>query len=230
MCAVLWRRAIIAHCGPSLIRCPVSAFPASGGDTARRGAGHFAFQSVKRIGISKKLRFTIFARDGYTCRYCGRQSDVVPLVVDHLIPVAGGGTSDPENLITACQDCNQGKAARTLEQAVPTETDRLRLAQERAEQQRAAESARAAMEARRWFFQQTVNCWCEIRGTKEADTATVRVMAAYAQELDFITVAGWIEKAHAKMPRASDQDIGRYVSGIRRITLADAAAAGASNG
>lgn len=54
----------------------------------------------KRKAISKGVRFSIFSRDQYQCRYCGRQSDVVELVIDHVIPVAQGGTNDVENLLT----------------------------------------------------------------------------------------------------------------------------------
>jgi len=62
------------------------------------------------------LRFSIMARDGFRCRYCGRspQQDGVKLVVDHIIPKDKGGTDDPSNLITACQDCNIGKGSLLL--------------------------------------------------------------------------------------------------------------------
>lgn len=64
--------------------------------------------------ISKTLRFEILARDGFQCLYCGRGSPAVALQVDHFKPVAVGGTDDPSNLVTACEDCNQGKSDRTL--------------------------------------------------------------------------------------------------------------------
>jgi hypothetical protein len=57
-------------------------------------------------------RFSVLARDNYTCRYCGRSAPEVTLHVDHIIPVAEGGTDEPANLVTACADCNEGKGPR----------------------------------------------------------------------------------------------------------------------
>jgi len=45
-----------------------------------------------------------------SCIYCGL---VRATVVDHVIPVCGGGTNDPSNLIGACERCNAEKADRT---------------------------------------------------------------------------------------------------------------------
>lgn len=191
----------------------------------RRPLPGFPFgDAMKRKGMSKSVRFSIFARDGFTCRYCGRQSDVVALVVDHVIPVAQDGTNDPENLITACVDCNQGKGAKTPTQAAPTEADRLRLAQERNEQLRAAEAARAAIKARKEIRQEVVNLWCDIRGADAVDTSTINVIFHYVEEFGIERVAEWIEKANARFPGGSDGTIGRYVSGIRRSVLESDAA------
>lgn len=62
----------------------------------------------RRTGI--RLRFAILARDAFTCRYCGRKAPDVELRVDHITPVAEGGSDEPENLCAACSDCNAGKA------------------------------------------------------------------------------------------------------------------------
>lgn len=69
---------------------------------------------MDRKPLSKSLRFSVFERDGFACRYCGEEAPYVVLVVDHKIAVANGGTNDFENLITACESCNQGKSAREL--------------------------------------------------------------------------------------------------------------------
>lgn len=63
--------------------------------------------------ISRRLRFEILRRDGHTCRYCGAKAPDVALTVDHVIPVALGGTDDPTNLVTACAACNSGKTSIT---------------------------------------------------------------------------------------------------------------------
>lgn len=39
------------------------------------------------------------------------------LVVDHVTPVASGGTNDILNLVTSCEACNAGKAAKSLSAA-----------------------------------------------------------------------------------------------------------------
>jgi len=68
-----------------------------------------------RMRLSPKLRFEIFKRDQFTCRYCGRRTPDVVLEIDHVVPVAEGGSDDPENLVTACYECNRGKGATPLE-------------------------------------------------------------------------------------------------------------------
>jgi len=50
----------------------------------------------------RELRLKILARDANTCAYCGAEAKHV----DHIIPVAAGGTDDPENLTAACARCN----------------------------------------------------------------------------------------------------------------------------
>jgi hypothetical protein len=65
---------------------------------------------TQRTKIPKLLRFQILRRDNHACRYCGAKAPESILVVDHIVPVALGGETVPENLVTACQDCNQGKA------------------------------------------------------------------------------------------------------------------------
>ena len=67
-----------------------------------------------RESISKKIRFEVFKRDAFTCQYCGNHPPAIILEPDHIDPVANGGTNDMDNLITACFDCNRGKAARLL--------------------------------------------------------------------------------------------------------------------
>lgn len=65
------------------------------------------------MAVSKRLRFEILRRDNYTCHYCGASAPDVKLHVDHVIPVSTGGQDAPENLVTACKDCNTGKSSAT---------------------------------------------------------------------------------------------------------------------
>jgi hypothetical protein len=57
------------------------------------------------------MRFEVLRRDDHTCRYCGASAPDVQLTVDHVVPVALGGASEPANLVTACRDCNAGKSS-----------------------------------------------------------------------------------------------------------------------
>lgn len=69
----------------------------------------------KRRALRQDARFAILQRDNFTCRYCGAKAPDVRLEIDHIIPVVAGGTNEPDNLTTACIDCNNGKAALLLE-------------------------------------------------------------------------------------------------------------------
>jgi hypothetical protein len=71
------------------------------------------------VSISKSLRFEVFARDEFTCQYCGKRPPAVVLECDHVFPRSKGGSDDSVNLITACEDCNRGKSARVLREFAP---------------------------------------------------------------------------------------------------------------
>lgn len=63
------------------------------------------------MAVTKRTRFEVLRRDESTCRYCGQSAPDVKLTVDHVVPVALGGTDEPSNLAAACWDCNVGKAS-----------------------------------------------------------------------------------------------------------------------
>ena len=50
----------------------------------------------------RTLRAEILYRDAYRCALCPRQADEV----DHITPLAYGGTDDPANLRSLCHDCH----------------------------------------------------------------------------------------------------------------------------
>lgn len=83
------------------------------------------------MAVSKTLRFAIFDRDDRTCRYCGQTAPDVKITVDHVIPKTLGGRDEPENLVTACWDCNIGKGAASPSAEVVADVaeDTLRYAQ-----------------------------------------------------------------------------------------------------
>ncbi len=95
-----------------------------------------------RGNIPLPVQAAVFRRDGFVCRYCGKQTLFVPTLrllsrrypdllpfhsnwkrgechpvfwthsasCDHIIPLARGGCSGPENLATACYMCNDMKS------------------------------------------------------------------------------------------------------------------------
>lgn len=61
--------------------------------------------------VTKRTRYEVLKRDNHACRYCGASAPEAPLTVDHVTPVALGGSDDPTNLVAACRDCNAGKSS-----------------------------------------------------------------------------------------------------------------------
>jgi 5-methylcytosine-specific restriction endonuclease McrA len=63
----------------------------------------------------------LFARDGYSCQYCGRHRSELRgrqfLTRDHILPVSRGGENSWENVVTSCSPCNNRKGDRLPEEA-----------------------------------------------------------------------------------------------------------------
>lgn len=55
--------------------------------------------------VDSKVSWRVYKRDGYKCRYCGR--DDIPLTVDHLMTWEEGGPSVEGNLVSSCKKCNK---------------------------------------------------------------------------------------------------------------------------
>lgn len=71
------------------------------------------------MAVTKRTRFEVLRRDNYTCRYC--RSTEAELTIDHVTPVALGGSDKPDNLVAACRDCNTGKSSAHPEAALVAE-------------------------------------------------------------------------------------------------------------
>lgn len=75
-----------------------------------------------RRGVTNTI---LFARDGYTCAYCGRHRDALRsrehLTRDHVMPQSRfarrGDANTWDNCVTACSTCNNRKADRTPAEA-----------------------------------------------------------------------------------------------------------------
>ncbi len=62
-------------------------------------------------------RINVFARDRFTCQYCGDRPHRSKLNLDHVIPRSLGGKTTWENVVCSCLDCNRRKGGRTPAQA-----------------------------------------------------------------------------------------------------------------
>ena len=61
-----------------------------------------------------QLRLTrrgVFARDNYTCQYCGISTR--ELTIDHVVPKRHGGGATWENLVACCRRCNARKGDKS---------------------------------------------------------------------------------------------------------------------
>lgn len=65
------------------------------------------------IIVKRDYRDTVYKilceRDGEKCQGCGREDG---LTIDHIKPIALGGTNDIDNLQLLCQSCNSSKGMK----------------------------------------------------------------------------------------------------------------------
>ncbi len=75
-----------------------------------------AFDRVPKRHV-RFSRLNIFARDNFTCQYCGVRLPRAELNLDHVVPRALGGRSTWDNVVCSCLECNRQKGGCTPEQA-----------------------------------------------------------------------------------------------------------------
>jgi 5-methylcytosine-specific restriction endonuclease McrA len=74
-----------------------------------------AYVRIPRDTHRRKItRRAVFARDDWTCQYCGARSN---LTVDHVIPRSKGGPSSWDNIVASCAPCNRRKGDALPRQA-----------------------------------------------------------------------------------------------------------------
>jgi len=105
-------------------------FRAKAGEIHKRNLDRFATRMMNRCGSwknslvsrSKKsntqcnitieqLRQLMYENYGKPCKYCGRTLDVNNIVIDHIVPVSKGGSSDRDNLQIICKTSNSMKGS-----------------------------------------------------------------------------------------------------------------------
>jgi 5-methylcytosine-specific restriction endonuclease McrA len=76
---------------------------------------------VRYVHIPRRFRRQVtntflFARDDYSCQYCGRRKNELRgrqfLTRDHVVPMSRGGGNTWENVVTSCSPCNNRKGDR----------------------------------------------------------------------------------------------------------------------
>lgn len=73
-----------------------------------------AFVRKSTRQIDESIKWRVYKRDNYTCRYCGKSG--VPMTVDHYLAQKFGGLTTFENLLSACRPCNKRKGHMTIDE------------------------------------------------------------------------------------------------------------------
>lgn len=170
---------------------------------------------MARKSTGKRLRFEIMKRDGFKCRYCGATAATVLLHIDHVVPVAEGGSSDPANLVTACVDCNGGKSRIPLDESQLPEQEPTSDMLEHAEQMRAyLDAVKERESAFGEMADYAESLWKErVSHYVNGDTSTSLRRAVSAVGLDRVIEAiGAVAKSNA----SSSYDRVRYFNGVIR--------------
>ena len=160
---------------------------------------YIGYAMGKRKEVSPSLRWSVFARDGFTCRYCGKQAgqEGVELHADHVISVAEGGETTFDNLVTACQKCNGGKGARSLAEAPAAEDVIKRILSRSKTIRDQAKALTDAVTAKKELNQQIVNMKCAAYRVESTtfDNGEKTIMGRLCGEFGADIVLGWYQSA-----------------------------------
>lgn len=168
----------------------------------------------KRAGLSKKTRFEVFKRDGFTCQYCGAHPPEAILECDHIKPVADGGLDDQDNLVTACFNCNRGKGAISLNSVPQSLADKAALVAETEAQLRGyseiMEAKRERIEDDMWRVAEIIQPGSGTSGMSRDWTASIR---RFNEKLGLHVCLEAADIARARFPRGGASAF-RYFCGI----------------
>lgn len=169
---------------------------------------------MARKPLSKKLRFDVFKRDGFTCQYCGAHPPKVVLECDHIQPVSDGGLDEVDNLITSCFNCNRGKAATPLEVAPKSLKDKAVEAAELEAQLQGYQDVLSAIRSRveREAFDIAYRIYPHMQGgtVSKADLQSIKL---FLRRLGFDAVFRAAERADALPRYKSDFQRFKYFCG-----------------
>lgn len=69
---------------------------------------HIRREKEKARELRRKLWWKQRIEQGL-CHYCGNKFSPHELTMDHVVPIARGGTSSKGNVVPACKECNNKK-------------------------------------------------------------------------------------------------------------------------
>lgn len=78
-----------------------------------------------RIKFSSDTRGRIYSKYNGICQICGRPVNKAEMTIDHIVPLAKGGTNEENNLQPAHEYCNQIKSCNTPQELTQFNVDAL---------------------------------------------------------------------------------------------------------
>ena len=89
---------------------PVTVTQTDGSTKEQPAYGEHEYQELVKVRWRppESTRAKVFRRDHSRCRYCGSRDD---LTIDHVVPIALGGSNRLRNLVACCSACNTRKGA-----------------------------------------------------------------------------------------------------------------------
>jgi len=66
-----------------------------------------------KVREAKKSRWWQQKTSNGLCHYCQRKFTIKELTMDHIVPIARGGTTSAGNVVPCCADCNKKKSVDT---------------------------------------------------------------------------------------------------------------------
>lgn len=66
-----------------------------------------------KVREAKKSRWWQQKTSSGLCHYCQKKFSFKELTMDHIVPLARGGTTTPGNVVPCCAECNKKKNVET---------------------------------------------------------------------------------------------------------------------
>lgn len=172
---------------------------------------------MARKSTGKRLRFEIMKRDGFRCYYCGASPAASPLHVDHVVPIADGGLSVAENLVTACAACNGGKSSVPIDRSQLSPSKKPAAMREHAQQIRDYLAAVKELEqAQEELVDHVVGAWCDRLDPAGCPGDVASSLPRYIRELGLEGVLEAIEATAAAPYVSSPTQMRKYFLAVVR--------------